>query len=172
MSPTYTGANRGPRAGQPPAQPRPASSSRVARTKDRPFTVLIVDDAEDIRQMYASYFRFAGVRVLLARDGVEAVHAATFYQPDAIVMDLAMPRMTGWEAIGQLKREAHTRRIPIVSLTGHVYEDSRTEAIKAGADLFVTKPCRPDILLSLLLQLMRGDAPSGGSAGPGPQRRM
>ncbi len=142
------------------ARPQEERPPRLVRSAERPLTILVVDDAADIREMYARYFQFAGARVLTARDGLEAVHMATFFLPDAIVMDLAMPRMTGWEAIGQLKREHRTTRILIVSLTGHIFSRSKEDAVEAGVDLYVTKPCGPDVLFDLILQLLRGG--SGG----------
>jgi CheY-like chemotaxis protein len=109
--------------------------------------------------MYARYFRFAGARVITARDGIEAVQLGGFFLPDAIVMDLAMPRMTGWEAITLLKREPKTRGIPIVSLTGHVFARSKEDAVEAGVDLYLTKPCTPDILYAMILNLLRTGGP-------------
>jgi CheY-like chemotaxis protein len=109
--------------------------------------------------MYAKYFRFAGARVITARDGLEAVQLARFYLPDAILLDLAMPRMTGWEAVAELKREGRTKSIPIVTLTGHVFERSREDAVRAGADMYLTKPCVPEVIFKLILQLLRDAGP-------------
>jgi CheY-like chemotaxis protein len=137
--------------------------SRRWRSDQRPLTILVVDDAEDTAEMYARYFRFAGARAITARDGVEAVQLGGFYRPDAIIMDLAMPRMTGWEAIAVLKSEPKTRVIPIISVTGHVFARSKEDALSAGVDLYLTKPCTPDVLYGMILNLLR----TAGQRSPG-----
>lgn len=114
--------------------------------------MLVVDDAADTRDIYERYFRFQGVRVVTAADGVAAAQAAMSERPDVIVLDLAMPRMTGWEVIESLKRSASTRRIPIVVLSGQDAEDS---AYEAGADSYIEKPCVPQDLLREVLRVLR-----------------
>jgi CheY-like chemotaxis protein len=81
--------------------------------------VLIVDDSWDAREMYALWFRSRGYDVLTARDGIGGVEMATRVQPDVIVMDLAMPSMSGVDAAHHLRNDPRTRQIPIILLTGH-----------------------------------------------------
>jgi CheY-like chemotaxis protein len=109
--------------------------------------ILVVDDYEDAREMYAEYLRFCGFRVAEARNGNEALEQAFALMPDLILMDLSLPGMDGWEATRQLKADERTRQIPVVALTGHALAGASEDARKAGCDSFVTKPCLPDDLV-------------------------
>jgi CheY-like chemotaxis protein len=109
--------------------------------------ILVVDDYQDAREMYAEYLQFSGFRVAEARNGNEAVEQAFALKPDLILMDLSLPGMDGWEATRQLKSDERTRHIPVVALTGHALAGASEGARKAGCDSFVTKPCLPDDLV-------------------------
>jgi two-component system cell cycle response regulator DivK len=109
--------------------------------------ILVVDDYQDAREMYAEYLQFSGFRVAEARNGNEAVEQAFALKPDLILMDLSLPGMDGWEATRRLKADDATRHIPIVALTGHALAGASEGARKAGCDSFVTKPCLPDDLV-------------------------
>jgi len=109
--------------------------------------VLVVDDYEDAREMYAEYLQYSGFRVAEARTGVEALERAFELLPDLILMDLSLPVMDGWEATRRLKADARTKTIPVVALTGHALAGHSEVARKAGCDAFVTKPCLPDALV-------------------------
>jgi two-component system cell cycle response regulator DivK len=109
--------------------------------------ILVVDDYQDAREMYAEYLQFSGFRVAEARNGNEAVEQAFALKPDLILMDLSLPGMDGWEATRRLKADDRTKQIPIVALTGHALAGASEGARKAGCDSFVTKPCLPDDLV-------------------------
>jgi CheY-like chemotaxis protein len=109
--------------------------------------ILVVDDYQDAREMYAEYLQFSGFRVAEARNGNEAVEQAFALGPNLILMDLSLPGMDGWEATRRLKADDRTRHIPIVALTGHALAGASDGAKKAGCDSFVTKPCLPDDLV-------------------------
>jgi len=109
--------------------------------------ILVVDDYQDAREMYAEYLQFSGFRVAEARNGNEAVDQAFALLPDLILMDLSLPGKDGWEATKELKADSRTRHIPIVALTGHALAGASEGARKAGCDSFVTKPCLPDDLV-------------------------
>ena len=117
--------------------------------------ILVVDDTLDARELYAEYLRIAGLRAEVAEDGYDALSKAQALRPSVIIMDLAMPRMDGWEATRRLKQDPLTRDIPIIALTGHVIERSRERAIEAGADGYLTKPCFPDSLLAEVQRVMK-----------------
>jgi two-component system, cell cycle response regulator DivK len=116
-------------------------------TNDTTPLILVVDDYQDAREMYAEYLQFSGFRVAEARNGNEAVEQAFALKPDLILMDLSLPGMDGWEATRQLKSDERTRHIPVVALTGHALAGASEGAKKAGCDSFVTKPCLPDDLV-------------------------
>ncbi len=109
--------------------------------------ILVVDDYQDAREMYAEYLQFSGFRVAEARNGNEALEQAFALKPDLILMDLSLPGMDGWEATRVLKADDRTRHIPVVALTGHALAGASEGAKKAGCDSFVTKPCLPDDLV-------------------------
>ncbi len=119
-------------------------------------TVLIVDDFEDNRMMYAEFFKLSGYAVVEAADGLEAVQKATSFTPDVVVMDLSLPLLDGWEATRQLKRDPRTRHIPIVVLSGHALEGHWQSAREAGCDGFLAKPCLPETLLETVRQVLAG----------------
>ena len=109
--------------------------------------VLVVDDYQDAREMYAEYLVYSGFRVAEASNGVEALQKAFELLPDVILMDLSLPGMDGWAATRQLKTDERTARIPVVALTGHALAGASESARLAGCDAFVTKPCLPDDLV-------------------------
>ena len=116
--------------------------------------VLVVDDFEDNRSMYAVYLTYSGYDVLEAADGQEAVEMAGVRMPDVIVMDLSLPIMDGWEATRRLKADERTRHIPIIVLTGHAVAGQSSDARKAGCDAFLAKPCMPEILVEKVQELL------------------
>jgi CheY-like chemotaxis protein len=120
--------------------------------------VLVVEDYQDAREMYAAYLQFSGYRVAEATNGVEAIEKTLELMPDIILMDLALPKMDGWEATRRLKLDERTRHIPVVALTGHALAGHAEGAREAGCDSFVTKPCLPDALVAEI-QRMLGDRP-------------
>jgi CheY-like chemotaxis protein len=110
--------------------------------------VLVVDDYDDAREMYAESLAVNGFRVAEASDGAKAVELARTLTPDVILMDLSLPGIDGWEATRQLKADARTQHIPVVALTGHVLSSSLDAARAAGCDRFVVKPALPDIVIA------------------------
>ena len=119
-----------------------------------PPLVLVVEDYQDAREMYAAYLHFSGYRVAEATNGVEAIEKSVELIPDIILMDLALPRMDGWEATRRLKMDPRTRHIPIIALTGHALAGHAEGARQAGCDSFVTKPCLPDALVAEIQRML------------------
>jgi CheY-like chemotaxis protein len=125
----------------------------MERVRQQPL-VLVVEDYQDAREMYSEYLRFSGFDVIEASNGVEAIEKAAREVPDIILMDLALPRMDGWEATRRLKADPSTRDIPIVALTGHALAGYAESAQQAGCDSFVTKPCLPDALVAEIQRML------------------
>jgi CheY-like chemotaxis protein len=128
--------------------------------------VLVVEDYQDAREMYAAYLQFSGYRVAEATNGLEAIEKTVELLPDIILMDLALPRMDGWEATRRLKLDERTRHIPIVALTGHALAGHAEGARQAGCDSFVTKPCLPDALVAEIQRMLGTRAADAGAAEP------
>ena len=126
----------------------------MTKAKSEPL-VLVVEDYQDAREMYTAYLQFCGYRVAEATNGYEAIQQAQDLMPDIILMDLALPKMDGWEAARRLKKDARTCGIPIVALTGHALAGHAEGARAAGCDAFVTKPCLPDALVAEIKRMLK-----------------
>jgi|RhiMetdeSRZDD1v2_1073273.scaffolds.fasta_scaffold20042_5 DNA-binding response OmpR family regulator len=109
-------------------------------------TILIADDTTDTRELYAEYFSARGFAVVTASDGAQAIQAARDHVPDVIVMDLAMPQFDGITAIRRIKADARAQRARVILLTGYPHAAVERNALQAGADRFLTKPCLPEHL--------------------------
>jgi two-component system cell cycle response regulator DivK len=142
-----------------PSLDRPAEQTIVTTkgaSADEP-SILVVDDYEDNRQMYAELLAYAGYQVTEARDGAEAIATAQRLLPDLIVMDLSLPVIDGWEATRRLKGDDRTRHIQVLALTGHAPEGlaGHSEgAHAAGCDAYLAKPCSPEALLELVQHML------------------
>ena len=119
-----------------------------------PPLILIVDDYEDAREMYAEYFRMLGYRVAVAADGLGAVLEAATLLPALVVMDLSLPGLDGWEATRQIKADPRTSHIPILAITGHALSSAADRATAAGCDAFVLKPCALDHVMAEVQRLL------------------
>ena len=139
----------------------------VSMTEREQPLVLVVEDYQDAREMYAAYLQFSGFEVAEAGNGIEAIDKTHELMPDIVLMDLALPRMDGWEATKRLKSDPRTRHIPIVALTGHALAGHAEGAREAGCDAFVTKPCLPDALVTEIKRLLDLHRPNAENAKDG-----
>lgn len=121
---------------------------------DHALRVVVVDDDEDSRELYAVYFERAGFEVEQASNGEEALACVAHRIPDAIIMDLSMPGIDGWEATRVIKSDSRTRNVVVIVVTGHATVDDTQRARAAGADEVCTKPCLPDALLARVTALL------------------
>jgi CheY-like chemotaxis protein len=110
--------------------------------------ILIAEDERDIRDLVAFTLRFAGYEVFAASNGEEAVAMAPNVSPDLILMDVRMPRMTGYEACRILKLDPDLKDIPIVFLSAKGQEAEIQQGLEAGAEEYLLKPFAPDQLTS------------------------
>jgi CheY-like chemotaxis protein len=107
--------------------------------------VLVVDDYQDCREMYAAYLALSGFKVLKARDGHEALDVVRASVPDLILMDLSLPGMDGCEVTRRLKSDPATRDVPVVALTAQSLPSF--DVLRAvGFESMIIKPCLPDSL--------------------------
>ena len=116
--------------------------------------VLIVDDAQDTREVYAMFLRDEGFQVAVAEDGVTGLAFAQQHRFDVIILDLIMPRMDGFEVTRRLRADDRTRGVPIIIFSGFEKETDMADAIMAGADLCCAKPCLPETLLGEINRLL------------------
>ena len=127
------------------------SSDAARRAGD--VLVLVVDDYKDTRELYAEYIRMSGITVETAADGFEGIEKAILLRPDAIVMDLSMPHLDGFETVRVLRGHERTRQIPVLALTGAMLE-SEGRAQEEGFSAFLRKPCLPQYLLHELRRFL------------------
>ena len=110
--------------------------------------ILVAEDERDIRDLVAFTLRFAGYEVFTAANGEEAVELAPQVNPDLILMDVRMPRMTGYEACRIMKLNPDLKDIPIVFLSAKGQETEIQQGLDAGAEEYLLKPFAPDQLTS------------------------
>jgi len=116
--------------------------------------ILVAENERDIRELISFTLQFAGFEVVLAPDGVEAVELATREHPDLILMDVRMPRMTGYQACEALKQVPETQNIPVVFLSAKGQESEIQEGLGAGAVKYILKPFAPDDLTLQVKQVL------------------
>jgi CheY-like chemotaxis protein len=112
--------------------------------------VLVAEDYEDVRTLYEECLTRAGFDVVGAANGAEAVERARADSPHAVLMDLQMPDLDGWEAIRRIRQLTLLRRPYILAITAHIADGSRVDAYEAGADDFVAKPISPDMICQII----------------------
>ncbi|HEX8992371.1 MAG TPA: response regulator [Anaerolineales bacterium] len=108
--------------------------------------ILIAEDEPDIRELVAFMLRFAGYEVLAASNGEEAVQAAARELPDLVLLDVRMPRMTGYDACRIMKANPDLHDVPIVFLSAKGQEAEIQSGLEAGAEEYLLKPFSPDEL--------------------------
>jgi CheY-like chemotaxis protein len=116
--------------------------------------ILIVDDYPDALDIWAIYLRSLGYRVSTAGDGAEAMAQASRLMPDLIVLDLELPRVSGFDVARRLRANADTRHIPLIAATGYSHVQQLDRAREAGFDHIVIKPCDPDALVEEIERLL------------------
>ena len=109
-------------------------------------TVLVADDDPDILELVAFRLGRAGYGVLKAADGAEALRLIEEQQPDLAVLDVMMPRMTGYDVIARMRENEATEKIPVILLTARVQEADVARGCEVGADDYVKKPFSPQEL--------------------------
>ncbi len=105
--------------------------------------VLIVDDEPDIRMLCRIYFELEGYDVVEAVDGVQGLEKAKNSRPDAILLDVMMPKMNGWEVLAALKADEATAAIPVVMMTALRSDADRLRGWEGGVLEYVSKPFDP-----------------------------
>jgi len=116
--------------------------------------VLIVDDDPLIRRLLQVNFRLEGFDVDTAAEGEESLEKARADHPDAIVMDVMMPGMDGWEVCRRLKEDESLSGIPVVLLSARSDDDERDRGEAAGIAEYVTKPFDPGELVQVVRRAM------------------
>jgi chemosensory pili system protein ChpA (sensor histidine kinase/response regulator) len=134
--------------------------------EDRRTFALVVDDSITVRRVTQRLLERHGMRVMTAKDGVDALSILQDHLPDIILLDIEMPRMDGYELASQVRADARLAEIPIVMITSRVGEKHRARAIELGVNDYLGKPYQENQLLDAIEPLVearrRQAAPAQG----------
>jgi two-component system, OmpR family, response regulator ResD len=123
--------------------------------------ILVVDDEPNIREVVGLYLRRDGHEVVSATDGEEALEAFGESEPDLVVLDLMLPKLSGLEVCRRMRAQ---RRVPLIMLTARGEEEERVVGLSLGADDYVVKPFSPrELAARVAAVLRRVEEPSGPS---------
>lgn len=136
----------------------------VAIMADAPLKILIADDEPDIIEIISFHLMKAGFDIATARDGSEAIEKAKQFEPDCIILDVMMPKRTGFEVCEYLRSNSQFDKTLIVLLTALNDEASHIKGLELGGDDFVSKPISPKVLVSRITALFRRIQPAAGDS--------
>jgi len=122
-------------------------------------TVLVADDSPLVVRMVEKLLIAAGLRVVTARDGLEAIEKAITLDVSLVILDVLMPRMNGYQVCRLLKTEPATRSLPVVILTSRDQAGDRFWGLETGADFYVTKDSEPQRIVELVKRVLEEQPP-------------
>ena len=134
----------------------PAAAPHLEATPVVRRRVLIVDDNKDAAEWLATLLSLSGHETHVALDGVEAMKAAERLRPDAVLLDIGLPRVDGYEVCRRIRQQPWGRDLMIVALTGWGQEEDRQKSREAGFNTHLVKPVDDEVLLNLLASLPSG----------------
>lgn len=115
--------------------------------------VLLVDDDADFAKVVKLYFERSGLELVAVPSGKKAMKAIDARRPDAMILDVNMPKMDGVEVCRTVRAKMGGRQLPIIALTGFHSEDRKKQMMEVGADLYLTKPIDMKKLVESVIQL-------------------
>ena len=119
-------------------------------------SVLVIEDSASVRRLIEVCLRVLAVQLSAAEDGIKGLALARELRPDAIVLDIGLPGMDGWEVLRHLRADQATADIKVLILTAHAQPEVAEQAVAGGADDFMTKPFRPTELRERIEKLLAG----------------
>jgi chemosensory pili system protein ChpA (sensor histidine kinase/response regulator) len=140
-------------------------------TEDRRTFALVVDDSITVRRVTQRLLERHGMRVMTAKDGVDALSILQDHLPDVILLDIEMPRMDGYELASQVRADARLADIPIVMITSRVGEKHRARAIELGVNDYLGKPYQENQLLDAIEPLVEARRRKAAAPAPGRESR-
>lgn len=123
--------------------------------------ILVAEDEKDIRELIAFTLRFAGFDVLTATNGAEAIEVAQAEKPDLVILDVRMPKMSGYEACRRLKENPRTAGLPVVFLSAKGQDSEIQQGLASGAEEYILKPFAPDELIQQVRDILHRSAQKG-----------
>jgi CheY-like chemotaxis protein len=125
----------------------------------------VVEDNVDAAEMMALCLNLRGHDVRTAHDGPAALETARAFAPQAVLCDIGLPGMSGYEVAARLREQPDFRRTPLIALTGYGQEEARSRSREAGFDDHLVKPVDPDVIEALLDSLRDTHGLPGGRGG-------
>jgi len=125
--------------------------------------ILIVEDFADSREMYMEFLAAQGFEVSGAEDGLAALHALDAGGFDAVVLDIALPKLDGLSVLRRLRADPRFEALPVLTLSASLGADYHRVALAAGATVALEKPCLPEELLDSLKKALRQRDHSSGT---------
>jgi CheY-like chemotaxis protein len=122
-------------------------------------TILIADDDEDVLELVQLSLRPAGYRLILAHDGYEALQAARRHSPALAVLDVTMPKMTGFEVVEAIRADPEIGDTPVFLLTARAQPADVEHGLAVGANEYISKPFKPRDLRARVESVLVGDRP-------------
>ncbi len=119
--------------------------------------ILVAEDSQVIRRLISICLRGMDVTLAEVESGDDAIEQAVQAPPDAMILDVGLPGVDGWEVLRNLRANPRTERVPVLMLTGHAGDSVRRKAQAAGASAFMTKPFQPKELRAQLEALLGED---------------
>ncbi len=116
--------------------------------------ILIAEDERDIRDLIAFTLQFAGHEVITTSNGEEALQTVRAQKPQLVLLDVRMPKMTGYEVCKELKADPATQSIPVVFLSAKGQESEIRNGLEAGAEQYLLKPFSPDQLIEQVNKIL------------------
>lgn len=113
---------------------------------DTNVTILVIEDSPVVQHLIRVTLTPLGVNLVTADDGESGLEAMRAHLPDLIVLDIGLPGIDGWQVLSELRSNAETSDIGVIVLTAHAQKSMEQAAFEGGANLFMTKPFRPDEL--------------------------
>ncbi|MBI1276817.1 MAG: response regulator [Anaerolineaceae bacterium] len=119
--------------------------------------ILIAEDERDIRDLIQFTLMFAGHKITAAANGAEALELAPKVKPDLIMMDVRMPKMTGYEACREMKKIDEIKHVPVIFLSAKGQDEEKQTGIDAGAVAYILKPFAPDDLTRQIAEILKAN---------------
>ena len=136
--------------------PTPSAPHRVTVARSAPRSyVLVVDDSPSVRRVVSNMLKANKWEVQTARDGVEALEVIARQIPAAVLLDIEMPRMDGYELMATLRSQEQYRHLPLIVLTSRAATKHHQRAFQLGADAYLVKPYQDEELMSTLARLVK-----------------
>ncbi|MCH8551700.1 MAG: Hpt domain-containing protein [Natronospirillum sp.] len=140
-----------------PDSPEPVAPVRAQRDENQPLTVMVVDDSVTVRKVTGRLLERQGMKVVTAKDGMDAITQLQDFEPDIILLDIEMPRMDGFEVANRVRHTERLSQIPIIMITSRTGEKHKERAFEIGVNDYMGKPFQEGPLLEAIGRLVEPD---------------